>query len=74
MCGVYEEYYWVGYDTSFLLRAASCGLGMILVSYYMHAASCVEFMRNIIGLGMILVSYYMQHHVWSLQGILLVWV
>ena len=48
----------VGCDTTFLL----------------HAASCVEFTRNIIGLGMILLSYYMQHHVWSLRGILLVWV
>ena len=43
----------VGYDTTFLL----------------HAASCVEFTRNIIGLGMILLSYYMQHHVWIFQGI-----
>ena len=50
MCGVYEEYYWFGCDTSFLL----------------HVASCVEFMRNVIGLGVILLSYYMQHHVWSL--------
>ena len=53
MSGVYEEYYWFGYDTTFLL----------------HAASCVEFTRNIIGLGVILLSYYMQHHVWIFQGI-----
>ena len=58
MCGVYEEYYWLGCDTSFLL----------------HAASCVEFMRNVIGFGVILLFYYMQHHVWSLRGILLAWV
>ena len=66
MCGVYEEYYWLGCDTTFLLHAASCveftrniiGLGCD-TSFLLHAASCVEFMRNVIGLGVILVSYYM---------------